>query len=94
MGRPIPGTVLSLTSYPGRKESFVEGLKNLGENSRKETVAPLRYPGFPVELGALAHFKRLSLMKAAYAVVSSAAKQEIRVRSVEKHIRWVVNRLR
>jgi hypothetical protein len=34
---------------------------------------------------ALVNLMRLSLMKAAYAVVSGAAWQEIRVRSVEKH---------
>ena len=34
---------------------------------------------------ALANFVRLSLRKAAYAVIASATRQEIRVRSVEKH---------
>jgi hypothetical protein len=36
-------------------------------------------------LVALANFMRLSLRKAAHAVIGGAAKQEIRVRSVEKH---------
>jgi hypothetical protein len=47
----------------------------------------LRYatPDFLLRLVALASFVRLSLMKAAYVVVSGAAWQEIRVRSVEKH---------
>ncbi len=38
-------------------------------------------PDFLLVLVALANFMRLSLLKAAHAVLSSAAKQEIRVRS-------------
>jgi hypothetical protein len=34
---------------------------------------------------ALANFMRLSLTKAAHSAMSNAARQEIRVRSVEKH---------
>ena len=42
-------------------------------------------PDFLLRSVALSNFMRLSLLKAAHAVVSSAAWQEIRVRSVEKH---------
>jgi hypothetical protein len=38
-------------------------------------------PDFLLSLVALVNFMRLSLTKAAYVVVSSAARQEIRVRS-------------
>jgi hypothetical protein len=38
-------------------------------------------PGFPVDVSAFANFMRLPLMKAALVAVTSAAKQEIRVRS-------------
>src|SRR5580700_9182547 len=47
----------------------------------EQQVPPLRYPGFPVGLVALSHFMRPSLRKGAYAASSSAAWQEIRVRS-------------
>ena len=49
----------------------------------KEDRRSLRYatPDFLLVLVALAKFMRLSLLKAAQAVVSSAAWQEIRVRS-------------
>jgi hypothetical protein len=36
-------------------------------------VPPLRYPGFPVELAALAKFMRLSSLKAAHAALVSTA---------------------
>ena len=42
-------------------------------------------PDFLSSLVALASFMRLSLLKGAHAVLSSAAWQETRVRSVEKH---------
>jgi hypothetical protein len=42
------------------------------------------YSGFPVEVVALANFMRLSLMKAAHAVVFGAAQQEIRIRWGER----------
>jgi hypothetical protein len=49
--------------------------------TKKPQISPLRYPGFPVEVGGLRDFMRLSLMKAAHVVVSGAAWQEIRIRS-------------
>src|SRR5580692_6467742 len=42
-------------------------------------------PDFLLSLVALAILMRLSLTKAAHVAMSSAARQEIRVRSVEKH---------
>jgi hypothetical protein len=49
----------------------------------KPQISPLRYapPDFLWNLLALAHFMLLSLTKAAHAAISSAAWQEIRVRS-------------
>jgi hypothetical protein len=49
----------------------------------KENRRSLHYatPDFLLVLVALANFMRLSLLKAAHAVLSSAAWQEIRVRS-------------
>jgi hypothetical protein len=44
-------------------------------------IPPLRSPGFPVKLVALMQFMPLSLRKGAHVALSSAAWQEIRVRS-------------
>jgi hypothetical protein len=58
------------------------GSQGLRENRKKKPqISPLRYPGFPVEVGGVGRHMRLSLKKGAYAVLSSAAWQEIRVRS-------------
>ncbi len=64
------------------------GLKSLGENSRIWEARgahrrSLRYaiPDFLLTLVALVHFMRPSLRKGAHAALSSAAWQEIRVRS-------------
>ena len=46
----------------------------------KLQVPPLRYPGFPVELGGVAELHAAFFTKAAHAAMSSAAWQEIRVR--------------
>ena len=62
-----------------QKESPIStemGLLSFG-NRRSPHYAP---PDFLLRLVALANFMRLSLLKAAHAVVSSAAWQEIRVR--------------
>ncbi len=48
---------------------------------REQQVPPLRYPGFLWNLVPSASFMRLSLLKGAHAGLSSAAWQEIRVRS-------------
>jgi hypothetical protein len=48
-------------------------------------ISPLRYPDFLQKLVAPANIMRLSLRKGAHATLSTAAWQEIRVRSVEKH---------
>ena len=48
---------------------------------REPQVAPLRYPGFPVELGGVGELHAPFLRKGAHTAVSSAAWQEIRVRS-------------
>jgi hypothetical protein len=48
---------------------------------REQQVPPLRSPDFLLDLAALLHFMRPSLRKGAYAALSSAAWQEIRVRS-------------
>jgi hypothetical protein len=50
---------------------------------REAQTSPLRYPGFPVEVGGVGNIMRLSLRKGAYAVLSGAAWQEIRARSLE-----------
>jgi hypothetical protein len=54
-----------------------------GVVDKKPQISPLRYapPDFLWNLVALAHFMLLSLTKAAHAAMSSAAWQEIRVRS-------------
>ena len=61
----------------------MNGLKNLRENWRKVTAGPSTpLPRISCKSSvASANFMRLSLMKAAHVVVSSAARQEIRVRS-------------
>jgi hypothetical protein len=46
-----------------------------------ETADPSASPDFLLNLVALANFMRLSLLKGAHAALSSAAWQEIRVRS-------------
>src|SRR6202021_57411 len=58
------------------------GLKSLRENWKRNSRS-LHYatPDFLSNLVALANFMRLSLRKAAHAAMSSAAWQEIRVRS-------------
>jgi hypothetical protein len=58
------------------------------DENAKRNRGSLRYatPDFLLVLVASANFMRLSLLKAAHAVVSSAAWQEILVRSVEKHL--------
>src|ERR1700727_2667213 len=58
------------------------GLKSLGENWKRNSRS-LHYatPDFLSNLVALANFMRLFLRKAAHAAMSSAAWQEIRVRS-------------
>jgi hypothetical protein len=58
--------------------------QSLRENRReKPPISPLRYapPDFLWNLVVFAHFMLLSLTKAAHAAMSSAAWQEIRVRS-------------
>jgi hypothetical protein len=59
-----------------------QGLKSLRENW-KQNSRSLHYatPDFLSNLVALANFMRLSLRKAAHGAMSSAAWQEIRVRS-------------
>jgi hypothetical protein len=61
-----------------RRAQEIQRLREAKRNRRS-----LRYatPDFLLSLVALASFMRLSLTKAAYAHVSSAAWQEIRVRS-------------
>jgi hypothetical protein len=39
----------------------------------KPQVSPLRFPGFPFEIGGIAHFMRLSLKKAAHVAIVGAA---------------------
>ena len=64
-------------------ESEPRGLQSLGENPKKTCRRSLHYaaPNFLWMLVALANIMRLSLRKGAPAVLSSAAWQEIRVRS-------------
>jgi hypothetical protein len=47
----------------------------------QQQVPPLRSPGFPVELDGVGEFHAPSLRKGAHVALSSAAWQEIRVRS-------------
>jgi hypothetical protein len=55
-----------------------EGVSELEE---KQQVPPLRYPGFPVDLGGVGELYAPFLKeKGAHAALSSAAWQEIRVR--------------
>jgi hypothetical protein len=49
----------------GPSETVVGESPSGSVSPSSETAGPLRYPGFPVELGALANFMRLSLRKAA-----------------------------
>src|SRR3984957_7266137 len=69
--------------YPTQAKKRLEwGTQRLrGDEEEKQQVPPLRYPDFLSNLVALANFMRLSLRKAAHAAMSSAAWQEIRVRS-------------
>jgi hypothetical protein len=59
------------TAGPSTALGSVE--KTFPERVREPQVPPLRYPGFPVEVGALADLMRLSMRKAAHADMSGAA---------------------
>jgi hypothetical protein len=58
-----------------------EGFRICVRSKRKPQISPLRYPDFLLKLLALANIMRLSKEKGALAALSSAAWQEIRVRS-------------
>jgi hypothetical protein len=58
-----------------------EGLRVCVRTKRKPQISPLRYLGFPVEFGGVCDLHAAFLTKAAHVAVSSAAWQEIRVRS-------------
>ena len=58
-----------------------EGFRVYVRTKRNRRSLRCATPDFPLDLVASVNFMRLSLMKAAHVVVSSAARQEIRVRS-------------
>jgi hypothetical protein len=78
LGRVRPNEIRSVLF-----DRLLSRWQSLREDKRKPQISPLRYapPDFLWNLVALAHLMLLSLTKAAHAAMSSAAWQEVRVRS-------------